>query len=1004
MKKNLTFLLLLSVFNFFAQNIDVTELELNFTGDSKPKKLTKGLSKLYFVADDGIHMNELWVHDIITNTTYLVKDIFSGSGGMDNSTLLTIGDILYFTVNQGTQLWRSDGTESGTFLVKHINDNFWSYNSIPSLFNYNGNLVFSANDGISGQELWISDGTTDGTMLLKDIRVGPNTNSYPSGFATCNGILYFTADDGINGLEVWKSDGTTEGTTILKDIVPGIDGSIMGGTILSFNNHIYFYAYSSVNGFELWKSDGTASGTNLLKDINVGPNSSNNNLVAISDDDYFIFQVDLPSVGRELWISDGTVNGTLLLKDINPSGNGIPLSPQFAKFNNKIYFNAYNPLSGEELWVTDGTTEGTQIVKDIYPGTTSSYIETLRTTSNYLIFKARNGANTYNSLWKSDGTTSGTIELKNINFNLIPIEDVNFVELNNVVYFPGHNLTNGIELWTTDGTTTNTNLFLDIFHLYSGMTDFYDVAELGGKLIFTGNNGNGSEPFITDGTVNGSHIIKDINAGSGSAFFTSSGHRSASYTKAGNYVFFRATGNGSGYEIWKTDGTEANTSMVKDIRAGSASSISEYTFFMEYNGIFYFKANDGISGEELWRSDGTEIGTYLVKDINPGPNSSIGDQSNIFYNSDYILNEKGYATLNGYLYFAAYDGIDCSIWKTNGTESGTIKVITIPISGVYDTKRVVINATDNKIFFKSNTNNSSYGNHSLWSSDGTQAGTLFLGLWSNTATQFKKNIVFNNSLFFTVNSNSAGRTLMKTDGTISGTIVVKENFTTESTFTSLYECGNFVYFSVGDQGPGYYGKELWRTDGTTIGTIKLGDLTSSVDSFIGCTTCYQDNLLFLKETFNTNKIYYVNGNSTNTDSFLTTNITNSENFGELGYYFFSNLYKLNNKLLFSASKQYSGTELYSTEFEFVLDSQDFDNTVNNSRVLIYPNPANSKVNIKVLDNSTILNVKIYDLLGKEIYFSKNNSELDLSNLNNGIYLIKVSTSNSSHNSKLVIKH
>lgn len=38
--------------------------------------------------------------------------------------------------------------------------------------------------------------------------------------------------------------------------------------------------------------------------------------------------------------------------------------------------------------------------------------------------------------------------------------------------------------------------------------------------------------------------------------------------------------------------------------------------------LLYFTDWDTTYGGELWRSDGTEIGTVLVKDINPGSNPS----------------------------------------------------------------------------------------------------------------------------------------------------------------------------------------------------------------------------------------------------------------------------------------------------------------------------------------------------------------------------------------------
>ena len=544
------------------------------------------------------------------------------------------------------------------------------------------------------------------------------------------------------------------------------------------------------------------------------------------------------------------------LKDIyTGSGSSVNVFTQLASINNKIYFNATTNSNGNELWVTDGTNAGTTLVKDIYLGTLNSNIEKLTSINNYLLFSANDGNRLYNTLWKSDGTPNGTFELKDTNLTQNSDMDLRFVEFNGEVFFPsGYNSSNGVELWKTDGTSTNTNLFEDIFHRYSGVYDFFDSAEINGKLIISGNNGNGKEPFVTDGTVNGTFIIKDINPGSSASIFSSSDFRPASYTKAGNYVFFRAASSNIGFELWKTDGTQTNTSLVKDIKSGSGSSLSEFTFFAELNGILYFKADDGIHGEELWRSDGTNEGTYLVKDINPGSAPSLNGISNVYYNEPNILNEKCFAILNGFLYFTAKDGIDNSIWKTDGTENGTIKVITIQQSGGYDNNRIIINATNNKIFFKTNTTNSSYGNNSLWSSDGTQAGTIHLYHTDITGPiQFKKNIIHDDNLYFSV-YDSNGLTLIKSDGTVGGTIVIKDNlsFSPNMNIKSLISCGGNVYFSIGEQGS-IDAKELWRTDGSTFGTLKLGDLTNSssiFENFNYCNTCYQENLIFNKTSIN----------------------------------------------------------------------------------------------------------------------------------------------------------
>ena len=66
-----------------------------------------------------------------------------------------------------------------------------------------------------------------------------------------------------------------------------------------------------------------------------------------------------------------------------------------------------------------------------------------------------------------------------------------------------------------------------------------------------------------------------------------------------------------GYELWRSDGTAAGTTMVKDLNAVAASG-SVRDSLTNVNGTLFFSANDGSSGRELWRSDGTAAGTAPV--------------------------------------------------------------------------------------------------------------------------------------------------------------------------------------------------------------------------------------------------------------------------------------------------------------------------------------------------------------------------------------------------------
>ena len=146
--------------------------------------------------------------------------LFAAQDGVHSLTPSSFGDAT--TADYEYELYRSDGTESGTFLVKDIMPG--NYGSNPyGLTETNGVVFFTADDGVHGRELWKTDGTASGTVLVKDIDDIPSEypGSYPESLTAVNNTLFFTADDGVHGREFWKSDGTTSGTTLVKDINVG---------------------------------------------------------------------------------------------------------------------------------------------------------------------------------------------------------------------------------------------------------------------------------------------------------------------------------------------------------------------------------------------------------------------------------------------------------------------------------------------------------------------------------------------------------------------------------------------------------------------------------------------------------------------------------------------------------------------------------------------------------------------------------------------------------------
>ena len=67
-------------------------------------------------------------------------------------------------------------------------------------------LYFRATDGTNGYELWKSDGTASGTVMVKDINSGSG-DSTPYSLTAFGNTLYFQANDGANGYELYTNLG-----------------------------------------------------------------------------------------------------------------------------------------------------------------------------------------------------------------------------------------------------------------------------------------------------------------------------------------------------------------------------------------------------------------------------------------------------------------------------------------------------------------------------------------------------------------------------------------------------------------------------------------------------------------------------------------------------------------------------------------------------------------------------------------------------------------------------
>ncbi|HKR05814.1 MAG TPA: ELWxxDGT repeat protein [Bacteroidia bacterium] len=449
---------------------------------------------------------------LFSQTVTLVKDIIPGPVGsfptlysFNPSLAFEYNNQLYFIAydaNYDCGLWKSDGTDSGTVLVKDFTPGIDTCSGPFSMRIANNKLFITALSLTAGVELWISDGTTAGTVLLSDIRPGIQS-SIPRNFATVGNELFFTADDMIHGREIWKSDGTNAGTVLVKDIIPGPPYSTGQGHLTPFNNYLVF-TNDMQNGFcsysdKLWISDGTDPGTHIIRDIDSVACTSNVSAIDVLDSVIY-FRADSAGNYKLLWKSDGTAAGTQLFKKFSDS---IPNS--FANiypvlFKDTLYFStSWSPWVngvghlGSRIWKSnDGTGAGTSILSEALHNGLICDVSALIPATDYAYFMAtfHSAATIFQrlyELWKTDGTTAGTTLVKSFGdstMNILGIiDDIIYLGVDDSTISPqGYSF--GTELWQSDGTAGGTFKIADIYPGHKGSSPSR-LIKAGGVIFFS---------------------------------------------------------------------------------------------------------------------------------------------------------------------------------------------------------------------------------------------------------------------------------------------------------------------------------------------------------------------------------------------------------------------------------------------------------------------------------------------------------------------------------------
>ena len=294
------------------------------------------------------------------------------------------------------------------------------------------------------------------------------------------------------------------------------------------------------------------------------------------------------------------------------------------------------------------------------------------------------------------------------------------------------------------------------------------------------------ELWATDGTVSGTrrvftavgdrHVITVLGTAGRRAIFTVS-------------EFYQSTPEA---RLFGSDGTPEGTVELTGVAA------SGYLRGVSWAGLFYLAIDDPATGSELWRTDGTAAGTLLLRDIAPGA---------------YGSSPRAFLAATGRLWFFADGPAGTGLWSTDGSRVGTRRAALLPPFSY----PLEMKAAGSRIFF---TEGAGSIQHNLWSSDGTQEGTVPIppfhrhhkkgpGLTSLLSP------LGNEIVFFVEDSRSRSSQLWISDGSVDGTRLLTDfggyHSTSWSVVLEVVPADERLLFAGPDN-------RIWSTRGTRAST------------------------------------------------------------------------------------------------------------------------------------------------------------------------------------------
>lgn len=816
----------------------VKDIKLSSPFSQETESIYRVGDKIFFLAADAVHGQELWVSDGSAAGTHMVKDVIGGNDA-SWSAVRMLGQtdgLLLFTVNSAG-LWRSDGTAEGTFKISGVTPQQCHMSLGLLWFEAVADPALGIVAGV-----WCSDGTAEGTRALptpaapaplvgaSSVVISPPGAEIGPGsrFATIADSVYFrTANYHILGFN--KTTGITRdfGLHLPTNEMQG-GGNWASVTTGNPNFAMAWHAFrGDGNGFidlapdQAWSSIRCAGSLGSIHFM-VGR--------AISDHRW------------SLWRSDGSRAGTWMVKQL-PDSESSPVPYGFTAAGGRIFFVTDDEKTGREAWVTDGSADGTRLLKEFRKGKYGSDIRSFYPDGNSVYFGASDGAR--HAIWKSDGSLKGTVRFLPTPKDVMPrgiIDGDPPVVMDNIVYFAGARHRAGsnqgaLTLWRSDGTTTGTYSLTGAEPGNSRPDDgdaSNGIHAVGDSVVFRAWDSDAGVLWKSDGTEAGTFPLE----ARPKKFDGDWGARNP--CALGGQVFFvnMETSGKKRRTIFSSDGTELSAGLIPGITAKAyPTGITK----MVRSGEWVYMHTERF----VWATGGNKQNTFKLVDIStlgqkieaetlmPLGGEVIFSTGSLWKaNAETRAVEKiidssalGFHPLNlrvvgETLYFSGWREGSFQLWRSDGTLQGTGKVKSFGFTGELKN----FTSAGGVLWFTYKPHGSAL---ELWTSDGSPAGTKMVaavpvefGLPSEGP---------GGQLFFRAWSQATGNELWASDGTAAGTGLVKDIYQggASSMVTGITRVGDHAYFAATHP---VHGRELWKTDGTAEGTVLAVDLTGDAGS------------------------------------------------------------------------------------------------------------------------------------------------------------------------------